>query len=138
MSDGPLKRQHAESGGFPTSPVSPLVSRDAACLKHAKEGYVRVCFFFFLAFGFLAFRLLGFLASWLFGFLLVYAAFGGFGFPHPLLSQLLSGLFGFCTPSLVFGVGFQHPQHHQFLSDKCSLYSCLCMYVCMYALLRSS
>ena len=31
------------------------------------------------------------------GFSLVYAAFGGFGFSHLLLSQFLSGLFGFCT-----------------------------------------
>ena len=88
----------------------------------------------FLAFwllGFLAFRLLGFLAlafrilcsqflfgRWHFGFCgfsLVYAAFGGFSFLHPLLSQFLSGLFGFCTLSLFFGCGFPHHQHHQFL-----------------------
>ena len=57
----------------------------------------------FFAFGFLASWLLG-LASWLgvlafwflgwlFGFLLVYAAFGGFGFSYQLLSQFLSGGF---------------------------------------------
>ena len=93
--------------------------------------------------GFLASWLLGFLASWLaswlfgflasqllpfassaflfgrwhfgfYGFSLVYAAFGGFSFLHPLLSQFLSGLFGCCTLSLVFGCGFPHHQHHQF------------------------
>ena len=92
-----------------------------------------------MAFGFLASWLFGFLASWLFGFLafwllgfwafgwlvassafpvplrqvafwllrfsLVYAAFGGFGFSHP----------GVCTLSLVFGFGFPHHEHHQFL-----------------------
>ena len=96
--------------------------------------------FWFL--GFLAFRLLGFLVFWLFGFLAFRLLIGlcgfwwlfGFGFRivafwllrlfaglcgfwwldflHPLLSH--SGLFGFCT-LLVFGFGFPHPQHHQFL-----------------------
>ena len=54
-------------------------------------------------------------AFYLFGFSLVCAAFGGFGFSNPLLSQFLSGLLGFCTLSLVFGFGFPHHQHHQFL-----------------------
>ena len=39
-------------------------------------------------------------AFWLCGFWWL----SGFGFSHPLLSQL------------VFGLGFLHPQHHQFLS----------------------
>ena len=65
----------------------------------------------FSAFGFLALWLLGFLASRLLGFLALafrircfrwfmrlLAAFGGFGFSHPLLSQFLSGLFGFLHP----------------------------------------
>ena len=59
--------------------------------------------------GFLASWLFGFLASWLFGFsafrlfagLCGFWWFFGFGFSHPLLSQFLSGLFGFCTLSLV-------------------------------------
>ena len=81
-------------------------------------------------FSFLASWLFGFSAFGLFGFLLVYAAFGGFlalafrilcipssssaaggyaafggfGFSHPLLSQFLSGLFVFCTLSLVFWI----------------------------------
>ena len=38
------------------------------------------------------------------GFSLVYAAFGGFGFSHPLLSQFLSGRFCVCTLSLVFWI----------------------------------
>ena len=45
------------------------------------------------------------------GFSLVYGAFGGFSLLHPLLSQFLSGLFGFCTLSFVFGCGFPHHQH---------------------------
>ena len=95
----------------------------------------------FLAFrllGFLASRRLGFLAlcwfmrllaafcPWLFASsafpvplrqvaFWLYAAFGGFGFLHPLLPQFLSGLFGLCTLSLFFGFGFPHHQHHQFL-----------------------
>ena len=84
-------------------------------------------FLFFLAFGFLAFWLLGFLASWLFGFLascffgfsascflLVYAAFGGFGF-----SLFGRWRFGPCGFSLVYaafgGFGFLHPLRSQFL-----------------------
>ena len=53
--------------------------------------------FFFSFFLFLAF---GFLVSWLLGFS-VYAAFGGFGFSHPVLSRFLTRLSGFCTLSLV-------------------------------------
>ena len=49
-----------------------------------------------------------------FAFTRLLAAFGGFGFSHPLLSQFLFGFFGFCTLSFVFGFGFPHHQHHQF------------------------
>ena len=48
------------------------------------------------------------------GFSLVYAAFGALAF-RILCILFLSGPFGFCTLSLVFGFGFPHPQHHQFL-----------------------
>ena len=51
----------------------------------------------FSVFGFMAFRLLGFLAFWLLGFL----AF-----------RLLVGLCGFWC---LFGFGFSHPLHSQFL-----------------------
>ena len=108
------------------------VSKEGYCFK---DVFVVVfdlfsLFGFLACVGFLASRLLGFSAScwfmrrwafWLYplhsqflcgrlrfgccGFALVYAAFGGFGFPHPLLSQFLSGRFGFCTLSLVFGFG---------------------------------
>ena len=97
----------------------------ASCLSFRLLGFLA-----FRLLGFLASRLLGFLASRLLGFSVGLCGFWwliGFGFSHPLHSQL------------VFDIGFPHPQHHQFLSGKCSLYLCLCMsacmYVCMYALL---
>ena len=83
---------------------------------------------------FLAFLLLGFLASWLFGFLafwlLGFWAFRlfvglcsfwwlfGFGFSHPLHSQFLFGRwrFGFCVYAAFGGFGFSHPLLSQFLS----------------------
>ena len=129
-----------------------------------KIGGVFVEGVFFLAFGFLASLFFGFLAFRLllvyagfggflalafrilcipsssgrrFGFSgssLVCAAVGGFGFSHTLLSQFLSGRFGFGTLSLIFGFGFPHPRHHQLLSGKCSLYLCLCLSACMYVL----
>ena len=65
--------------------------------------------------GFLASRLLGFLAFRLLvglcGFCIPSSssaggvlAFAAFDFSHPLLSQFLSGRFGFCTCSLVFWI----------------------------------
>ena len=105
----------------------------AAAWEFLKEGYL----FDFSAFGFLASWLFGFVAFLLLGFwafrLFVglcfgfshplhsqflfgrwrFCGFGGFGLSHPLL--FLSGLFGFCTLSLVFGFGSPHHQHHQFL-----------------------
>ena len=89
-------------------------------------GYCFV-FCFFPAFGFLASWLFGFLASWLlgfsaswlfgfsasglFGFLLVYAAFGGFLFSHPLHSQFLFGRwrFSFYIYTAFGGFSFSHP-----------------------------
>ena len=108
-------------------------------------GFLASWFFGFLAswlFGFLASWLFGFSASGLFGFLalafrilcipssssaggiLAFAAFRwfmrllaalAFCILCFLLSLFLSGLFGFCTLSFVFGCGFPHHQHHQFL-----------------------
>ena len=77
--------------------------------------YLRSLFFpFFLggilfyAFGFLASWLFGFLASWLFGFL----AFWVLGF---WVFQLFVGLCGFWW---LFGFGFSHPLHSQFLFGR--------------------
>ena len=122
-------------------PVRPLSPSHFLCLKVfiklQKEYlvwrgiYFRILLCFF-AFGFLASWLLGFLASWLLGFsaswllgflaswllgfsaswLFGFSASGLFGFLALALSQFLSGLFGFCTLSLVC---FPHHQHHQFL-----------------------
>ena len=81
------------------------------------------CVFSFLFFGFCLFRfwLLGFLAFWLLGFWtfrLVVGSCGfwwlfGFGFSHPLLSQVPLLAFWLLHP-LVFGFCFPHHQHHQF------------------------
>ena len=64
-----------------------------------------ICFF---AFGFLAFWLLGFSASWLLGLL----AFWLLGF---LAFRLLVGL---CGLWWLFGFGFSHPLHSQFLFGR--------------------
>ena len=66
-------------------------------------GFVLFCFL--ICFSLLAFGLLGFLASWLFGFL----SFWLLGF---LAFRLLVGLCGFWW---LFGLGFSHPLHSQFL-----------------------
>ena len=64
----------------------------------------------------LFFEFCSLLASWLFGF----SASGlfGFGFSHPLHSQFLFGRwrFGFCVYAAFGGFGFLHPLLSQFLS----------------------
>ena len=57
---------------------------------------------FFRLFASFAFPVLLWRVFWLLRLFTGLSAFGGFGFSHPLLSQFLSRLFGFCTLSWVF------------------------------------
>ena len=86
----------------PTPPPPNAAMRNA--IIPGRGIYFRICSFFFPIF---------FPASWLLGlaFRLLVGLCGfwwllafGFGFSHPLLSQFLSGLFGFCTLSLVLWI----------------------------------
>ena len=77
----------------------------------------------------LAFRILCIPSSSPAGGVLVFAAFRWFmrcWFLHPLLFQFLSGLFGFCTLSLVSGFGLPHPP-----ASVLYIYVYVCLHVCM-------
>ena len=113
------------------SPQNPVPRTRVAFWPIPFGGPLFLVFFVFVLF----FALQG---GWLFGFLAFVALpglgwflaafhflcirswfFCGFGFSYPLLSQL------------VFGLGFPHPQHHQFLSDPPPRHPpCLCRLKC--------
>ena len=131
MGVGPTPPPHRFLFGFLWSGI---------CVRTCCPFFFRGVSFRFWLLGVLASWLLSFLASWLVALWFLALAFRNlcspslsrwrFGFCGSSLRLLVSlafrvrRLLGFCTLPLVFGFGFPHPQHHQFLSSKCSLHSC--------------